>query len=81
MSTKETYDRFEELDAGRALGDLSLEEVKEWKKLWEKIHFQVTNKVIKVKWEKRLELMVVVLNLEEALERVSLTTEIITTLL
>ena len=33
MSTAETYDRFEELDAGRALGDLSLEEVKEWKKL------------------------------------------------
>ena len=33
MSAAETYDRFEELDAGRALGDLSLEEVKEWKKL------------------------------------------------
>ena len=29
MSAAETYDRFEELDAGRALGDLSLEEVKE----------------------------------------------------
>ena len=33
MCATETYDRFEELDAGRALGDLSFEEVKEWKKL------------------------------------------------
>jgi len=33
MSAAETYDRFEELDAGRALGDLSLDEVKEWQKL------------------------------------------------
>jgi len=33
MSATETYDRFEELDAGRALGDLSSEEVMEWKEL------------------------------------------------
>jgi hypothetical protein len=33
MSATETYDRFEELDAGRALGDLSAEEVMEWKEL------------------------------------------------
>ena len=33
MSATETYDRFEELDAGRALGDLSAEEVTEWKEL------------------------------------------------
>ena len=33
MSATETYDRFEELDAGRALGDLSAEEVIEWKDL------------------------------------------------
>lgn len=33
MSASETYDRFEELDAGRALGDLSSDEVNEWKKL------------------------------------------------
>jgi len=33
MSATETYDRFDELDAGRALGDLSAEEVIEWKDL------------------------------------------------
>ena len=33
MSATETYDRFEELDAGRAIGDLSSEEVMEWKEL------------------------------------------------
>ena len=33
MSATKTYDRFEELDAGRALGDLSAEEVIEWKDL------------------------------------------------
>ena len=33
MNATETYDRFEELDAGRALGDLSIKEVKEWKNL------------------------------------------------
>lgn len=33
MSATETYDRFEELDAGRAIGDLSSEEVIEWKEL------------------------------------------------
>ncbi len=33
MSATETYDRFEELDAGRALGDLSSEEAMEWKEL------------------------------------------------
>ncbi len=33
MIATKTYDRFEELDAGRALGDLSAEEVIEWKDL------------------------------------------------
>ena len=33
MSSTGTYDRFEELDAGRVLGDLSIDEVKEWKEL------------------------------------------------
>ena len=33
MSATGTYDRFEELDAGRVLGDLSIDEVKEWKEL------------------------------------------------
>ena len=33
MSATESYDRFDELDAGRALGDLSVEEVIEWKDL------------------------------------------------
>jgi len=33
MSATGTYDRFEELDAGRALGDLSAEEFIEWKEL------------------------------------------------
>ena len=33
MSATETYDRFDELDAGRALGDLSAEEVIEWQEL------------------------------------------------
>ena len=33
MSATETYDRFEVLDAGRAIGDLSSEEVMEWKEL------------------------------------------------
>ena len=32
MSSK-SVSRFEELDAGRALGDLSLEEVEEWEEL------------------------------------------------
>ena len=31
MSATGTYDRFDELDAGRVLGDLSIDEVKEWK--------------------------------------------------
>ena len=33
MSATKAYDRFEELDAGRALGDLSAEEVSEWMEL------------------------------------------------
>ena len=33
MSASETYDRFEELDAGRALGDLSSDEFNKLKKL------------------------------------------------
>ena len=33
MSATGTYDRFDELDAGRVLGDLSSDEVKEWKNL------------------------------------------------
>ena len=33
MSKSESYDRFLELDAGRALGDLSGEEMKEWQEL------------------------------------------------
>ena len=33
MSATETYDRFEELDAGRAIGDLSSQEVMEWNDL------------------------------------------------
>lgn len=33
MSATGIYDRFEELDAGRVLGDLSIDEVKEWKEL------------------------------------------------
>ena len=33
MSASGTYDRFDELDAGRVLGDLSSDEVNEWKDL------------------------------------------------
>ena len=33
MSASNPYDRFEELDAGRALGDLSYDEVLEWNEL------------------------------------------------
>ena len=55
MSATETYDRFEELDAGRALGDLSSEEVMEWKELAHRHQFVISGEFDWITTELELE--------------------------